>query len=81
LSHAPFISYQPARIHCIHHALFYENEDARAIITIKLESCPICLAAKLWMQQDRTEIIMLSTICNQGISNDFIFMVQWRWNI
>ena len=64
----------------IHHALFCEN-DARALITIKLESSPICLAAKLWMQPDRTEILMQSTICNQGISIDCIFIVQWHWNI
>jgi hypothetical protein len=47
-------NYQPWSQHhhwfACHHALFSEN-DARAIITIKLESCPICLAAKLWSSQ------------------------------
>ena len=41
-----------------------------------LEECPICLAAKLWKQPSGSASTMRSTICNQGISIDFGFMVQ-----
>jgi Reverse transcriptase (RNA-dependent DNA polymerase)/GAG-pre-integrase domain len=41
-----------------------------------LEECPICLAAKLRKQPSGTGSIMKSTVCNQGISIDFGFMVQ-----
>ena len=42
----------------------------------ELESCPICLAAKLRKQPAGTDTTMRSTLCNQGISIDFGFMVQ-----
>jgi hypothetical protein len=42
----------------------------------ELESCPICLAAKLHKQPAGTASTMRSTVCNQGISIDFGFMVQ-----
>ena len=42
----------------------------------ELESCPICLAAKLRKQPAGTKTTMRSTIRNQGISNNFGFMVQ-----
>ena len=42
----------------------------------ELESCPICLAAKLRKQPAGTKTTMRSTVCNQGISIDFGFMVQ-----
>ena len=41
-----------------------------------LEECPVCLAAKLRKQPSSTVSTMRSTICNQGISIDFGFMVQ-----
>jgi Reverse transcriptase (RNA-dependent DNA polymerase)/GAG-pre-integrase domain len=41
-----------------------------------LEECPVCLAAKLHKQPSGTSTIMRSTVCNQGISIDFGFMVQ-----
>jgi hypothetical protein len=41
-----------------------------------LEECPICLAAKLRKQPSGNATIMRSTICNQGVSIDFGFMVQ-----
>ncbi|KAI2491256.1 Reverse transcriptase (RNA-dependent DNA polymerase) [Fragilaria crotonensis] len=41
-----------------------------------LEECPVCLAAKLRKQPSGTATIMRSTVCNQGISIDFGFMVQ-----
>ncbi|KAI2509025.1 hypothetical protein MHU86_5401 [Fragilaria crotonensis] len=42
----------------------------------EIESCPICLAAKLRKRPAGTDTTMHSTICNQGISIDFGFMVQ-----
>lgn len=42
----------------------------------ELESCPVCLAAKLRKQPAGSATTMRSTICNQGISIDFGFMVQ-----
>jgi GAG-pre-integrase domain len=42
----------------------------------ELESCPVCLAAKLRKQPSGTATTMRSTVCNQGISIDFGFMVQ-----
>ena len=41
-----------------------------------LEECPVCLAAKLRKQPSGTVSTMRSTVCNQGISIDFGFMVQ-----
>jgi GAG-pre-integrase domain len=41
-----------------------------------LEDCPVCLAAKLRKQPSGNATTMRSTICNQGISIDFGFMVQ-----
>ena len=46
----------------------------------ELESCPVCLAAKLRKQSAGTKSTMRSTICNQGISIDFGFMVQRSHN-
>ena len=42
----------------------------------ELEACPVCLAAKLRKQPAGTATTMRSTVCNQGISIDFGFMVQ-----
>ena len=42
----------------------------------ELEACPVCLAAKLRKQPAGSETTMRSTVCNQGISIDFGFMVQ-----
>jgi GAG-pre-integrase domain len=42
-----------------------------------LEECPVCLAAKLRKQPSSTVSTMKSTVCNQGTSIDFGFMVQW----
>ena len=41
-----------------------------------LDECPICLAAKLRKQPSGLAATMHSTVCNQGISIDFGFMVQ-----
>ena len=38
--------------------------------------CPVCLAAQLRKQPAGTATTMRSTVCNQGISIDFGFMVQ-----
>ena len=46
------------------------------VLPNELESCPVCLAAKLRKQPSGTASTMRSTICNQGISIDFGFMVQ-----
>jgi hypothetical protein len=42
----------------------------------ELEACPVCLAAKVRKQPAGTATTMRSTVCNQGISIDFGFMVQ-----
>jgi hypothetical protein len=42
----------------------------------ELEACPVRLAAKLCKQPVGTTTTMRSTVCNQGISIDFGFMVQ-----
>ena len=45
-----------------------------------LEECPVCLAAKLRKQPSGSASTMRSTVCNQGISIDFGFMVQKSHN-
>ena len=41
-----------------------------------IEQCPICLAAKLRKSPSSSVSTMRATVCNQGISVDFGFMVQ-----